>query len=237
MDRGLRVVDEVQGGVDHLTQVVGGDVGGHADRYALTAVDEEVGEPGREDLGFGELTRVVVGEVDGLLVDAVEEGEGDGVEPTLGVTGGGWRVVGRVAEVALRVHQGMPHAEVLGHAHQGVVDGLVSVRVVLAHDLAGHPCALHGGPVWTGPEVVHAPEDPAMDGLEAVTGVGQCPGHDDGHGVVQEGLLHFLLDLDRFDRSSGVFLGRRLSGVGHAVRSSIYRVRCRGSGHRGHWSG
>ena len=217
---GLRMVDEVQRGIDDLAQVVGRDVGGHADRDPLAAVDEQVRKPRREEFGFGELARVVVDEVDGVLVDAVEQGEGDGIESTFGVAGGSSRVVRRIAEVALRVHQGVPQAEVLGHAHEGVVDGLVAVRVVLAHDLAGHPCAFHGGAIGAGAEVVHAPEDPAVDGLEAVAGVGQGPGHDDGHGVVQEGLLHLLLDLDRFDRTPGGFLWLR---VGHARRGPIWR--------------
>ena len=46
--RGVGVVDEVDGGVDHLAEVVGRDVGGHADRDALAAVDEQVREPGRQ---------------------------------------------------------------------------------------------------------------------------------------------------------------------------------------------
>ena len=65
----------------------------------------------------------------------------------------------------------MAEAEVLGHAHQGVVDGLVAVRVVLAHDLAGNPGALHGRSVGPGPQVVHPPEDSTVDGLQAVAGV------------------------------------------------------------------
>ena len=46
--RGLGVVDEVDGGVDDLAEVVRRDVGGHADRDALAAVDEQVREPGRQ---------------------------------------------------------------------------------------------------------------------------------------------------------------------------------------------
>ena len=38
-----------------------------------------------------------------------------------------------------------------------------------------------------------------MHRLEAVARVGQGPRHDDRHGVVEEGALHLLLDLDRLD--------------------------------------
>ena len=46
--RRLRVVDQVDGGVDHLAEVVRRDVGGHADGDALAAVDQQVGEPRRQ---------------------------------------------------------------------------------------------------------------------------------------------------------------------------------------------
>ena len=66
--RGVRVVDQVDRGVHHLSQVVGGNVGGHAYGDALASVDQQVREPGREDFRFGELARVVVGEVHRVLV-------------------------------------------------------------------------------------------------------------------------------------------------------------------------
>jgi hypothetical protein len=40
------------------------------------------------------------------------------------------------SEVALAVHQHVAHREVLRHAHDGVVDRLVAVRVVLADHVA-----------------------------------------------------------------------------------------------------
>ena len=46
---GIGVVDEVDRGVDDLAEVVRRDVGGHADGDALAAVDEQVGEPRRQD--------------------------------------------------------------------------------------------------------------------------------------------------------------------------------------------
>ena len=170
--RGIRVVDQVDRGVHHLSQVVGGDVGGHAYGDALAPVDQQVREPGWEDFRFGELARVVVGEVHRVLVDPCQQLQSDGIEAAFGVPGGGRCVVRRVPEVALRVDHWMAETEVLGHTHQGVVDGLVAVRVVLAHDLAGHPGALHGRPVGPGPQVVHPPEDSTVDGLQAVAGVG-----------------------------------------------------------------
>src|ERR1039457_952042 len=41
------------------------------------------------------------------------------------------------AEIALAIDQGVAHGEGLGHADQGIVDGGIAVRMVLAHHLAG----------------------------------------------------------------------------------------------------
>jgi hypothetical protein len=193
------MVDEVDGGVDHLAEVVGRDVGGHADRDALAAVDEQVREAGGQHVGLGLVARVVVAEVDRVLVDPVEEAHGDRIEAALGVARGRGAEVG-AAEVAVAVDQRVAQREALGHAHQRVVDRALAVGVVLAHHVAGDACALHVRPVGPGPEVVHAVEDPAVHGLEAVAGIREGARRDDRHRVVQEGALHLLLDLDGLDR-------------------------------------
>ena len=43
-------------------------------------------------------------------------------------------------------HQGRAHGEALRHAHEGVIDGAVAVRVVLAQDLPDHARTL---PAWS----------------------------------------------------------------------------------------
>jgi hypothetical protein len=131
-----------QAGVDQLGGVVRRDRGGHADRDAGGAVGQQVGEAGGQD------DRLVVGavvgglEVDGVLVDAVEQQRGGDGQLGLGVAHGRGVIAVDVAEVALAVDQRIALGEVLGHAHQGVVDRLVAVRVVAAHHLAHHLGAL-----------------------------------------------------------------------------------------------
>ena len=192
-------------------------------------------------VGLLDLARVVVDEVDGVLVDAVEHRAwraGPG-----GTRCSGRRPAGRRASRSCPwgAISGWRRREVLAHAHQGVVDRRVAVGVVLAHDVAGDPGALHGGPVGAGAEVVHAPEDPAVHRLEAVAGVGQGPRHDDRHRVVEEGALHLLLDLDRLDRRRSRWPSPSPSSggrdVAHACRSSCRVLRCRGSARPWRWSG
>ena len=79
------MVDEVESGVDHLAQVVGRDVGGHADGDALAAVHQQVGEAGRQHDWLGVAAVVVGHEVDGVLVDAGQHLHGDRREAALRV--------------------------------------------------------------------------------------------------------------------------------------------------------
>ena len=90
-DRDLRIVDIGAAGVDHLTQVVGRDVGRHADRDAARAVDQQVRELGREDLGLLRALVVVGLEIDRLAVDIGEERLRRFGHARLGVAHGGRR--------------------------------------------------------------------------------------------------------------------------------------------------
>ena len=88
------------------------------------------------------------------------------------------------------------HVEGLRHAHQGVVDGRVAVRVILAHDLADDLGALARGPVGREAHLVHAEENAAMHGLQAVAHIGQGAAHDHAHGVIEIRPLHLVFDVD-----------------------------------------
>ena len=116
----------------------------------------------------------------------------------LGVALGRGLELGR-AVVAVEVDQRVAEAERLGHADQRVVDGLVAVGVVLAHDVAGDAGALHHGAVGAEALVEHVPEDAAVDRLQPVTHVGQGPGGDGGQRVDEVRLLHLRLELDGLD--------------------------------------
>ena len=195
---GVGMGEQVRGRVGDLAQVVRRDVGGHADRDALAAVDKQVREPCRQDLGLACGPVEVVLEVDGVLVDAGQHVHRQRRQAALGVAHGRRRVARR-SEVPVGIDQRMTQRERLAQTHERVVDGRVAVGVVVAHHLADDLRALHMGPVGSDVGVVHAPQDPAMHRLEPVAGVGQCSRHDDRHGVVEERLLHLGLDLDGVD--------------------------------------
>ena len=192
------IVDQGDRGRDGLAQVVRRDVGGHAHGDARAAVDQQVGEAGGQDRGLFPALVVVGRPVDGLRVDVAQHLGGDAGQAALRVAHGRGRVAVDRAEVAVAVDQRVADGEVLGHAHQSVVDGRVAVGVEVTHDVADDPRALAVRPVGLHARVVHAEEHAAVHRLEAVAHVGQGPAHDHAHGVVEVRRAHLVRDLDLF---------------------------------------
>ena len=113
VDGDLRVVDEGDGAVDRLREVMGRDVGRHAHGDAVRPVDEEIGETRGEHGGL-HLVAVEVGEeVHRLLVEVAKHLGSELRKARLGVTHGGSAVAVHRAEVAVSVHEGEVDGEVL----------------------------------------------------------------------------------------------------------------------------
>ena len=197
VDADVRVVHQRQQAIDHFAQIVRRNVGGHAHGNAGTAVDKQVGRLGGQHLRHGQGVVVVGAEGHRLLVQIRQQFGGQAGHAHLGVAHGGRRVPVDGAEVALPIDQQVAHGEGLGHAHHGVVDGHIPMRVVLAHDVADHAGGLHVGAVVGVVQLVHGEQHPAMHGLQAVAHIRQGAADDDAHRVVQVGLAKLVLDVDR----------------------------------------
>ncbi len=206
VDGDLRIVEVRHAGVDDLAQIVGRNVGRHADGDAARAVDEQVRELRRQDGRFAQGAVVVLAPVDRVLVDVVEERVGDLGEAAFRVALCRRRIAVEGSEVALAVDQRQAHGEVLRHAHHGVVNGEVAVRMVFAHHLADDAGALHVLLVPVDAQFAHGVEDAPVHGLETVAHVGQRAGHDHAHGVVEVGTLHFIGDGDGADVAGAAVL-------------------------------
>ena len=74
----LGVIQQVNGGVDGFAHVVGWNVGGHAYRNPVRAVDQQVRESGGEYRGLGQLIVIVRHKVDDVLVQVVYQSQGGG---------------------------------------------------------------------------------------------------------------------------------------------------------------
>ena len=195
VEAGVGVGQQVPGRADDLDEVVRRHVGRHADGDAGGAVDEEVGVGRGQHLGLQQLVVVVGDEGDGVLVEPGHHEQRRGGHPGLGVAAGG-RAVVEGAEVAVAVDERQAHGEGLGHAHEGVVDRRVAVRVVLAHDLADDARGLHVAALGAQAHLAHRVEDAAVHRLEAVTGVGQGARVDHRVAVLEEGIAHLVRDVD-----------------------------------------
>ncbi len=192
----LLLIEERDAGVHDLGEVVGRDVGRHADGDAAATVHDEVGDARGEDGGLERGLVVVGGEVDGVGVDVGEHLTGDAGEAGFGVThGGGWVAVDG-AEVALAVYEDVAEREGLREADHGVVDGGVAVGMVVTHDVADDLGRLGVLLVVLEAHLLHAVEDAAMHGLEAVANVGQGAADDDGHRVVEIRPAHLVFNID-----------------------------------------
>ena len=90
---------------DDFGEVVRRNVGGHAHGDAGRTVDQQVRHARGQHLGLL-LAFVVVGaEIDGFLVDVLQQGGGDARQAGFGVPHGRGRVAIDGAEVALPFHQ------------------------------------------------------------------------------------------------------------------------------------
>ena len=223
---GVGVLERPLGAVGDLAQVVRRDVGGHADRDAGRAVDQQVRVARRQDRRLLRAAVVVGLEVDGVLVDVADHLQRQRRHPALGVAHRGGGVVARRAEVALAVDQRRAHHPRLRQPDQGVVDRGVAVRVVLTHHVADDARALGEAAVGPVAAVVHRVEHPAVHRLEAVAYVGQRAADDDRHRVVDVGRCIEVCSSIGSIRPPGPSRSRRccLSVTGQSLRRSIGQV-------------
>ena len=202
----VRPVDQGERGIDDFAQIVRRDVGRHADGDAAGAIDQKMRKLRRQDRGFLDRFVVVRPPVDRVLVDVVQKRCGGPGEAGLGVAHGRRRIVVHRAEIALAVDQHQPHRPGLRQPHHGVVNRTVAMGVVLAHHVADNQSGFPVRPpdiVAVGP---HRIENPPLHRLEPVAHVGQCPGDDHAHRIVEIGAFHLLFDGDgreRHDRLVG----------------------------------
>ena len=161
--------DQGNQGIHHFAQVVGRDAGGHAHGNAGAAIQDQEWQLGGQHRGLLLGAIEVRGEIDRVAADFIQHPlVGDGGEPRFRVTHGcRWIVVDR-AEVAVAIEQGMAAGKGLHQTHQGVVNGLIAVGVVLAQDVAHHPGALAVGAVGGQPQFVHRKQDAPLHRFEAI---------------------------------------------------------------------
>jgi hypothetical protein len=79
-----------------------------------------------------------------------------------------------------------------------IINGLISMGMELTENVAHDSSALLVRTIVPQAHFTHGVKYPPVNGLESVPDVGQCPAHDDRHGVIQVGLFYFVLDGYRY---------------------------------------
>ena len=163
---GDRAIVEIgAAGVDDLAEIVRRDICRHADRDPLGAVDQKVRESRRQYLGLALGLVVIRLEIDGVVVEVVEQRVGDAGEPRLGVPIGRRRIPVHRAEIALAVDQRQAHREILRHPHHRVIDRQLAVRVIFADHVADDARRFAVGAVPLVAVDLHRIEDAAVHRL------------------------------------------------------------------------
>ena len=159
------IVHRRETGVDHLAQIVWRDVGGHADGDAARAIDQEIGEARREHRRLTAAAVIVIDEVDGILVEIIEQRVRHAGQTRFGIAHRGWRIGVHATEVALTVDQRQAHRPILGHTRQRIIDRAVAMRVIVTHHVADDLGRFTIGPPGDHPAFLGCKQYAAMDRL------------------------------------------------------------------------
>ena len=195
----LRVIDEGDHTVDDLAQVMGRNIGSHANRDALTAVDQQVRKAAGQDVGFlFSLIKVGV-PIDGILVNIRQHLAGHFGHAGLSITVSSRGVAVHGTKVALAVNQRITQAEILCQTHHRVIHTGVAVGVVSTQHSTNRIRRLAVRVAGVVAALVHRVQDAAVYGLQAIAHIRQGTGYDNGHGIIQKCRFDLLLDIAHND--------------------------------------
>src|SRR5690606_34873919 len=137
-------------------------------------------------------TVIVRTEIYGFLVDICQELVGDLCQAHFGVTHGGGAIAVDRAEVTLAVDQHVAQRKILRHADDGLVDGRITVRVILTNDVTDDTCRLLVRPIPVVVQLVHGEKHTPVHRLEAVPYIWKSAPHDHAHYVIEVAAPHFF---------------------------------------------
>ncbi len=129
-----------------------------------------------------------------------------GERRALGVAHRGGAIAVDRTEIALAVDQRIAQVPFLGHPHQGVVNGLVAMRMIFFQRFADDAGAFG---VWPGRQqtfAVHGVDNAPVNRLHAIAHVGQGALDDDAHRIFEKTGGHLFFDGLRSDLFTIQFL-------------------------------
>ena len=134
----LGIFNQGDGGINDFIQVMRWNIGGHTNRNAGRAIDQQSGNPGWHNqwLVFGFI--VIWTEVDGFLGKISQQFMGQFRHADFGITHGCCGITVYRTKVTLAIHQHVTHCKRLRHTNDGVVNGRITVRMIFTNYITHH---------------------------------------------------------------------------------------------------
>ena len=171
---------------------MGGNIGGHAYGNAGRTVEQQIGNLGGQNGGLVQRAIVVRSEIDGILFDISQKLACQPGHAHFRITHGCRGVPVNGAEVALTIHKGIAHAEVLGQTHQGIVHGRVAMGMVFTYDITNDTGRLLVSPVIDVSKLGHSVQNTPMHRLQTISGVRNGTTDNDRQRIFQVGAAKFF---------------------------------------------
>ena len=108
------------------------------------------------------------------------------------IAAGDYEKAEALLEVALSINQGVSHGKGLCHPYNGIVNGRITVRMVLPDDIAYYPGRLLVRPVMVVLQLFHSEQNSPVGRFKSVSYIWQCPANNYAHGIFQIRPLHLF---------------------------------------------
>ena len=99
-------------------------------------------------------------------------------------------------EVTLAIDQHVAHREILRHAHDGIVNSDVAMRMVFTNHVADNTGRFFVSPIPVVVELVHGIQNTSMHRLQTIAHIGQGATHNHTHRIVEVRAFHLFFEAD-----------------------------------------
>ena len=188
----VRVFDHINRCVNGIAQIVGWDIRRHTDGNPAGTIHQQIRIPGRQNGRLHFLTVEIRHEIHGILFNIPNHLHGKRRHSRLGIPLGRSTVSINRTEVSVTVHQRVAHGKILGHPDHRIIDGRISVGMILTHDFTDDSGRFLVRLVRRNAQLLHTIEDTPVHRFHTVPDIRQRPADDDTHGVIQITFLHLV---------------------------------------------
>ena len=170
---------------------MGRNIRRHSDSNTAGTVDQKIGEAGRKHTGlFAGFIKVRI-PVNRFLINIAKHLIRNFGKARFRVSIGSGRISINRTKVSVSIHQHIPHGKILCKTDHRIIDGGISVRMVVAQDIANAGSRFFKRFIRCQTAFIHRIKDSAVHGLQAVTHIRKSTGYNNRHCIVDIALLHF----------------------------------------------